>query len=53
LVFLTETNGFKPVITHAHDGQIKLILPLVILVIPSIFAGFLSKDLFIGFGTDF
>jgi len=28
-------------------------LPLAILTIPSIFIGYLTKDMFIGLGTDF
>ena len=53
LTFLTNTNGFRPVILGAHDGEIKLILPLAILAVPSMFIGFLTKDMIIGFGTHF
>jgi NADH-ubiquinone oxidoreductase chain 5 len=53
LTFLTETNGFRPVILNAHDGALKLVLPLAILGFPTIFAGYLAKDLIIGFGTIF
>jgi|TARA_B110000459_G_scaffold197345_1_gene240631 NADH-ubiquinone oxidoreductase chain 5 len=53
LTFLSETNGFRPVILNAHDGQLKLVLPLAILAVPSVFIGYLSKDMIIGFGTDF
>jgi len=53
LTFLSETNGFRPVILNAHDGQLKLVLPLAILAVPSIFIGYLSKDMIIGFGTNF
>lgn len=53
LVFLAEPNGNKNIILNAHEGGIKLTLPLFILAIMSIFIGFLTKDLFIGFGTDF
>lgn len=53
LVFLSSPNGNKVVINHAHEGTIRLTLPLFLLCILSIFIGYLSKDLFIGFGTDF
>jgi len=53
LTFLSEPNGFKPVIIGAHDSSIRMALPLFILVFPSIFIGYLSRDLFIGLGTGF
>ena len=51
--FLSEPNGFRPVILNAHDGALKLVLPLAILGFPSIFLGYLAKDMIIGFGTNF
>lgn len=53
LTFLTPTNSYKQVISHAHEGTYVMILPLVILGFFSIFIGYLTKDLFIGLGTDF
>lgn len=53
LVFLTEPNGNKKIIHQAHEGLWPLTAPLFILSFFSIFIGFLSKDLIIGFGTDF
>ncbi len=53
LVFLSAPNGNKAVIFNAHEGTIRMTFPLFILCILSIFVGYLSKDLFIGFGTDF
>jgi NADH-ubiquinone oxidoreductase chain 5 len=53
LTFLSEPNGFKPVIIGAHDSPIKMALPLFLLAFPSIFIGYLSRDLFIGLGTGF
>ena len=53
LVFLSSPNGNKNVIFNAHEGSIRMTFPLFILCILSIFIGYLSKDLFIGFGTDF
>jgi len=53
LVFLSEPNGNKNVIFNAHEGSWRMTFPLFLLCMLSIFIGFLSKDLFIGFGTDF
>ncbi len=53
LVFLSKPNGNKIVIKNSHEGSWKLGLPLFILIFFSVFIGFLTKDLFIGFGTNF
>jgi NADH-ubiquinone oxidoreductase chain 5 len=53
LTFLTNPNG--PVINykHAHEGDIYMSLPLIILAVFSIFFGYITKDIFIGLGSDF
>ena len=53
LTFLTNPNG--PVLNykHAHEGDIYMSLPLIILAIFSIFFGYITKDIFIGLGSDF
>jgi len=56
LTFLTNPNG--PIVnykqTHAaHEGDIFMSLPLIILAIFSIFFGYITKDIFIGLGSDF
>jgi NADH-ubiquinone oxidoreductase chain 5 len=53
LTFLTNPNG--PIISykHAHEGDIFMSLPLIILAIFSIFFGYITKDIFIGLGSDF
>ena len=53
LVFLASPNSNKNVIFNAHEGSIRMAFPLFILCILSIFVGYLTKDLFIGFGTDY
>jgi len=53
LTFLSEPNGFKPVLLGAHDSPFRMALPLFLLVFPSIFVGYFSRDLFIGFGSCF
>src|SRR5665811_1817925 len=53
LTFLTNPNG--PLINYkqAHEGDIFMSLPLIILAIFSIFFGYLTKDIFIGLGSGF
>jgi len=53
LVFLSEPNGHRAVILNAHEGCWKLTFPLFILALLSIVVGYMTKDLFIGFGTNF
>src|SRR5450432_1538254 len=56
LTFLTNPNG--PVVSYkqgnaAHEGDIFISIPLIILAIFSIFFGYLTKDIFIGLGSGF
>jgi len=53
LVFLSKPNGNKNITLNAYEGSWKMTVPLLILSIFSIIIGYLSKDLFIGFGTNF
>ena len=53
LTFLANPNGPLSSYKHAHEGDIFLTLPLIILSIFSIFFGYLTKDIFIGLGTGF
>merc|ERR1712167_162824 len=45
LTFLSETNMFRPVVANVHDAPFRMALPLAILVVPSIFIGFVTKDM--------
>ena len=56
LTFLSNPNG--PLVNYkvqhaAHESDIFMSIPLVILALFSIFFGFLTKDLFVGLGTGF
>ena len=51
--FLTETNAYKNIIKNAHDVPFAMGLPLGLLAFGSIFIGYLSKDMFVGLGSDF
>jgi len=51
--FLSETNAYKNIIKHAHDVPLEMGLPLGLLAFGSIFIGYLSKDMFVGLGSNF
>ena len=53
LTFISAPNGYLTDYKKAHEGDIYMSLPLIILAIFSIFFGFLTKDMFIGLGTGF
>ena len=53
LTFLTNPNGPLNNYKYAHEGDLFLNIPLIILAVFSIFFGFLTKDIFIGLGTGF
>lgn len=54
LVFLGEFKGSKQIIFKlVHDAPFLLGFPLFILSFFSIFVGFICKDMFLGFGTNF
>src|SRR6187399_516043 len=53
LTFLGNPNGSISSYKHAHEGNLFLNLPLIILAIFSIFFGFVLKDIFIGLGSGF
>jgi NADH-ubiquinone oxidoreductase chain 5 len=53
LTFLTNPNG--PIVNYkkAHEGDIFMSFPLIILAIFSVFFGYITKDIFIGIGSGF
>jgi len=53
LTFLTNPNGSIHYYKHAHESDIFISLPLVILAVFSIFFGFIAKDIYIGLGSNF
>jgi NADH-ubiquinone oxidoreductase chain 5 len=53
LTFLTNPNGPLINYKHAHEGDIFMSLPLIILAVFSIFFGYITKDIFIGLGSAF
>nr|YP_010395094.1 NADH dehydrogenase subunit 5 [Polyopes affinis]UQJ72535.1 NADH dehydrogenase subunit 5 [Polyopes affinis] len=53
LTFLNNTNLAKNSLNIIHESSIIMIFPLIVLSIGSIFIGYLTRDLFVGSGTDF
>jgi NADH-ubiquinone oxidoreductase chain 5 len=53
LTFLANPNGPVNNYNKAHEGELYMSVPLIILSIFSIFFGYLFKDVFIGIGTGF
>jgi NADH-ubiquinone oxidoreductase chain 5 len=53
LTFLGEVNTTKTSIGHVHDAPLLMALPMGFLSILSIFIGYLTRDIFVGFGTPF
>ena len=53
LTFLAKPNGSIHYYKNAHESDIFISLPLVILAIFSIYFGFITKDIFIGLGSGF
>jgi NADH-ubiquinone oxidoreductase chain 5 len=53
LTFINPTNTFKSYIGGAHEADLKMIFPLIVLGLGAIFYGFLTRDLIIGLGSLF
>lgn len=53
LTFLTNPNGPLVNYKQAHEGDIFMSMPLIILAVFSIFFGYVTKDIFIGLGSNF
>lgn len=53
LTFLSPALGPKTSYDNAHEGDIFMMLPLIVLAVFSIFFGFLTKDIFLGLGSSF
>lgn len=53
MTFLTYPNGPFVDYKHAHESDLYMSIPLIILAIFSIFFGYITKDIFIGLGSNF
>lgn len=52
LTFINQPNGPLVNYRNAHEGDIFMTTPLIILSLFSVFFGYITKDIFIGLGTD-
>ena len=53
LTFLTNPNGSIHYYKHAHESDIFMSIPLIILGVFSIFFGYIAKDIYLGLGSNF
>ena len=53
LVFLAPTSSYKNIILSVHESPGQMGLVFVVLSLCSIFSGYISKEVFIGLGSDF
>lgn len=53
LTFLNKTNSYKSFMSHPHEANFILGLPLALLAIGSLFVGYLTKDMIVGLGSAF
>ena len=53
LVFLSNPNGNRKIILNAHEGSWEIGFPLFLLSMFSVLIGYMTKEIFIGFGTKF
>lgn len=51
LTFIINPNGPLVSYKNAHEGNIFMNIPLIILALFSVFFGYVTKDIFIGLGT--
>lgn len=53
LTCVCKNNSYKQVVKNVHELPIKMAVALMILALGSIFLGYITKDLFVGLGTNF
>lgn len=53
ITFMSYPNSLKINYENSHEIKYFIIIPLIILSLFSIFFGYLTKDLFVGIGSDF
>lgn len=51
--FVSKTNGYKKTVTNLKESDVRILIPIVLLSILSIFSGFILKELFIGLGSNY
>lgn len=53
LTFINNSNTPRTLLKNLHESSLLMVFPLIILALGSLFIGYLTRDLFIGLGTDF
>nr|QNM39521.1 NADH dehydrogenase subunit 5 [Gelidiella fanii] len=53
LTFINNANSNRMFVNLIHESNWIILTPLFLLALGSIFIGYIAKDLFIGFGTNF
>ena len=53
LTFLSKPTGHRKILCYAHDSGTYICIALGCLAIPSIFIGYLTKDMMVGVGSHF
>jgi len=53
LTFFVKPNAPKIIISHSHESNIFMLVPLLALCFGSIWFGFIFKEVFVGLGTSF
>lgn len=51
--FISKPNGYKKIISQAHESNFNITFSLACLAIPSIFIGYFTKDMLVGVGSPF
>nr|QBM31517.1 NADH dehydrogenase subunit 5 [Arthrobotrys musiformis]QBM31593.1 NADH dehydrogenase subunit 5 [Arthrobotrys musiformis] len=53
LTFLSNPHGPLIYYKNAHEGDLYLSIPLIVLAVFSIFFGYITKDIYVGLGSNF
>jgi len=53
LTFLNNSNINRPLVKNIHESSFLMFFPLIVLALGSLWVGYLTRDLFVGFGTSF
>lgn len=53
LTFLANPNGSLVNYKNAHEGNLFMSMPLIVLALFSIFFGYITRDIYLGLGTSF
>ena len=51
--FYSEPQGTRVVLTASHEPSLAMSIPLVVLMLASIYIGYIMKDLMIGVGSPY